>query len=123
MLVYISIPALYYVYVRYYFKWLTPNVLMSLGSSSSKYCAGVVRFSFVNSKSAGEEKPKFMPISNEPRDATNAHIATTLIRPLPHDSVELVGVVNEKQSSDSLKNLSSVSLCAESVMVSYIIDN
>ena len=87
------------------FKWLTPNALMSFGSSSSKYCAEVVRFSFVNSKSAGEEKPKFMPISNEPRDATSAHIATTLTRPLPHDSVGPLGVGDERLSSGKFSSV------------------
>ena len=94
------------------FKWLTPNALMSFGSSSSKYCAEVVWFSFVNSKSAGEEKPKFMPISSEPRDATSAHIATTLIRPLPHNLVEPLVVGDERPSSGKFSS------CAESSIVS-----
>ena len=104
------------VIIMVYTTNLTPNALMSFGSSSSKYCAEVVRFSFVNSKSAGEERPKFMPISTEPRDATNnAHIATTLTRPLLYDSVEPLLV---DEISSSISSIDSVR-CGESVMVSF----
>ncbi len=58
-----------------------PNTLGNM-ESSLKCCVGVVRFSLVNSSSAGEEKPIFIPPRNVARHVMSEHLATAHIRSL-----------------------------------------